>query len=36
MESNGKSVTTEGELLGHQCGSIIIGEAGTNGQHSFY
>ena len=36
MESNGKSVTTDGRSLGHQCGSVIIGEPGTNGQHSFY
>ena len=36
MESNGKSVTTDGVVFGHQCGSIIIGEPGTNGQHSFY
>ena len=36
MESNGKSVTTDGISLNHQCGSVIIGEPGTNGQHSFY
>lgn len=36
MESNGKSVTLAGARVGHQTGPIYWGEAGTNGQHSFY
>jgi glucose-6-phosphate isomerase len=36
MESNGKRVTTEGEVLPFDAGEIIFGEPGTNGQHSFY
>lgn len=36
MESNGKSVTKEGEPVDYQTGQIIWGEAGTNGQHAFY
>ncbi len=36
MESNGKSVTIEGEPVEHQTGAIYWGEPGTNGQHSFY
>ncbi len=36
MESNGKSVTLEGEPVGVQTGPIYWGEPGTNGQHSFY
>jgi glucose-6-phosphate isomerase len=38
MESNGKSVTNNGVRYdkGVECGPIIFGEAGTNGQHSFY
>jgi len=38
MESNGKIVTREGIPLdkGVDCGPIIFGEPGTNGQHSFY
>lgn len=36
MESNGKRVTVDGTLLPYQCGEIIFGEPGTNGQHSFY
>jgi len=35
MESNGKSVNNEGQSL-NKTGEIIIGEPGTNGQHSFY
>jgi glucose-6-phosphate isomerase len=37
MESNGKSVTLDGQLITtYQTGSIFWGEPGTNGQHSFY
>jgi len=36
MESNGKSVTKNGEKVNYQTGPIIWGAAGTNGQHSFY
>ncbi len=36
MESNGKSVTREGEWINYQTGPIIFGEPGTNGQHAFY
>ena len=36
MESNGKSVTTEGETLKETTGMIIFGEPGTNAQHSFF
>jgi glucose-6-phosphate isomerase len=36
MESNGKSVTLEGQLTGCETGPIFWGEPGTNGQHSFY
>lgn len=36
MESNGKSVTRNGELVGYQTGSIVWGTEGTNGQHSFH
>jgi glucose-6-phosphate isomerase len=36
MESNGKSVSKEGERLGYQTGSVIWGTEGTNGQHSFH
>ena len=36
MESNGKSVTKDGEKLGYQTGSIVWGTEGTNGQHSFH
>jgi glucose-6-phosphate isomerase len=36
MESNGKSVTRDGQPVGWQTGPIIFGEAGTNGQHAFY
>ena len=37
MESNGKGVSIEGVSLGgvETC-PIILGEPGTNGQHSFY
>jgi len=36
MESNGKSVTLEGEAVDYETGAIYWGEPGTNGQHSFY
>jgi glucose-6-phosphate isomerase len=36
MESNGKRVASDGSLLPFECGEIIFGEPGTNGQHSFY
>jgi glucose-6-phosphate isomerase len=36
MESNGKSVTLDGQEVEHQTGPIYWGEPGTNGQHSFY
>jgi glucose-6-phosphate isomerase len=36
MESNGKSVTLQGEPVEHATGPIIWGEPGTNGQHAFY
>lgn len=36
MESNGKSVDRNGDLLSYQTGPIIWGEPGTNGQHAFY
>lgn len=36
MESSGKSVNRYGQPLSYPTGAIIIGEPGTNGQHSFY
>jgi glucose-6-phosphate isomerase len=36
MESNGKTVDAAGKRVDYQTGPIIWGEAGTNGQHSFY
>jgi glucose-6-phosphate isomerase len=36
MESNGKSVTRDGRLVGHATGPVIFGEPGTNGQHAFF
>jgi glucose-6-phosphate isomerase len=36
MESNGKSVTSDGERTDYSTGPIIWGEPGTNGQHAFY
>lgn len=36
MESNGKSVTTDGTRVDYQTCPIYWGEPGTNGQHSFY
>lgn len=36
MESNGKSVDRNGEVVTYETGPIIWGEPGTNGQHAFY
>ena len=36
MESNGKSITTDGSHVNYQTGPVYWGEPGTNGQHSFY
>jgi glucose-6-phosphate isomerase len=36
MESNGKRVGLDGEVLDFEAGEINFGEPGTNGQHSFY
>jgi glucose-6-phosphate isomerase len=36
MESNGKSVTLDGQHVDYNTGAIYWGEPGTNGQHSFY
>src|SRR5216110_631391 len=36
MESNGKSVTLEGEPVDYETSPVFWGEPGTTGQHSFY
>ena len=36
MESNGKHVTLDGEVVDYQTGPIIWGQPGTNGQHAYY
>jgi len=36
MESNGKSITLDGQQVDYATGQIYWGEPGTNGQHSFY
>ena len=36
MESNGKSVTKDGQWVDYQTGPIIWGQPGANGQHAFY
>ena len=36
MESNGKSVTLQGEPVEYATGPVIWGQPGTNGQHAFY
>jgi len=36
MESNGKSITLDGQRVQWQTGPVIWGEPGTNGQHAFY
>ena len=36
MESNGKSVQLNGEVVEEKTGAIVWGMSGTNGQHAFY
>lgn len=36
MESNGKRVTLQGEVVDYPTEQVYFGEPGTNGQHSFY
>ena len=36
MESNGKSVSSDGRRVDYATGPVFWGEPGTNGQHSFY
>ena len=36
MESNGKRIDRDGQLVDYATGPIIWGEPGTNGQHAFY
>ena len=36
MESNGKHVDLDGQVVDYQTGPIIWGEPGTDGQHSFF
>lgn len=36
MESNGKAVTRNGEMVKYTTGPILFGEPATNAQHSFY
>ncbi|HSH54573.1 MAG TPA: glucose-6-phosphate isomerase [Methylotenera sp.] len=36
MESNGKFIDRNGDRVQYKTGSVIWGEAGTNGQHAFY
>ena len=36
MESNGKSITLNGEKVDYSTGPIIWGQPGTNGQHAFF
>ena len=36
MESNGKRVSRNGEPVNYSTGPVLLGEPGTNGQHSFY
>jgi len=36
MESDGKSVTLEGQPVAWQTGPVIWGQPGTNGQHAYY
>lgn len=36
MESNGKQVDLDGQIVDYQTGMIIWGQPGTNGQHAFY
>ena len=36
MESNGKYVDLNGQVVNYQTGPVVWGEPGTNGQHAFY
>ena len=36
MESNGKRITKDGEVVDYSTGAVIWGEIGTNAQHSFF
>jgi len=36
MESNGKSVTKDGQKVSVATGTVLLGGAGTNAQHSFF
>ncbi len=36
MESNGKAIQKDGEVVDHMTGPVIWGTAGTNSQHSFF
>ena len=36
MESNGKSVTLDGQSVGWDTAPVVWGQPGTNGQHAFY
>ncbi len=36
MESNGKSVRSDGAAVSYDTGEVFWGEPGTNGQHAFY
>ena len=36
MESNGKHVNRDGEIVDYSTGPILWGEPGTNGQHAFF
>lgn len=36
MESNGKSVRSDGSAVDYDTGEVFWGEPGTNGQHAFY
>jgi len=36
MESNGKRITRDGEVVDYRTGIVVWGEPGTNGQHAFY
>ena len=36
MESNGKSITRDGEAVDYKTGTVVWGEPGINGQHAFY
>lgn len=36
MESNGKRITRDGEVVDYRTGVVVWGEPGTNGQHAFF